>query len=136
MVRYGIAFIAVSLSAAPALADPPRHDTILATLDQLMIARSAATKCGRADGPTQASFQRQYRLVTEQATLALKTLASDLTQAHIEKVMTDHYGEIDRRVTAIVAQESCNGSHVKEALQKYDSVANAGETPLLAEKNN
>ena len=136
MVRYVAAFIGLSLSVAPALADPPRHDTILATLDQFMIARSVAAKCGRPDAPTQASFQRQYRLVTEQATLVLKTLASDLTRDRIEKVMADHYDEIDRRVTVIVAQESCNGSHIKEALQKYDSAANAGQTPLMADKNN
>ena len=136
MVRYVAAFIGVSLSIAPALADSPRHDTILATLDQFMIARSVAARCGRADAPTQASFQRQYRLVAEQATLVLKTLASDLTQDHIEKVMADHYGEIDRRVIVIVAQESCNGPHIKEALQKYDTVANAGQAPLMADKNN
>ena len=136
MVRYVAAFIGLSLSVAPALADPPRHDTILATLDQFMIARSVAAKCGRPDAPTQASFQRQYRLVTEQATLVLKTLASDLTRDRIEKVMADHYDEIDRRVTAIVTQESCNGSHIKEALQKYDNAANAGQTPLMADKNN
>jgi high-affinity K+ transport system ATPase subunit B len=136
MFRHVAAIIGLTLSAAPALADPPRHDTILVTLDQFMIARSVAAKCGRADAAAQASFQRQYRMVAEQATLALKALASDLTQDHIEKVMADHYGEIDHRVTAIVAQESCNGIHIKEALQKYDTVANVGDTPLIADKNN
>ena len=48
--------------------------------------------------------------------------------------MAQHYDEIDRHVTAIVAQESCNGSHIKEALQKYDSTANAVMNPLLAKK--
>lgn len=136
MYRFGAALFGMILSSGPALADPPHHDNILTTLDQVMIARSVSAKCGHADTATISSFQRHYRLVTEQATVALKMLSSDLTQTHIEKVMADHYSEIDRRVTAIVAQESCDGSHIKEALQKYDSVANVTDAPLLADKNN
>jgi hypothetical protein len=136
MGRFGTAFAGMILLAGPALADPPRHDNILTTLDQFMIARSVSAKCGSADAATSAAFQRHYRLVTEQATVALKALSSDLTQIHIEKVMADHYSEIDRRVIAIVAQESCDGSHIKEALQKYDSVANVADTQLMADKNN
>ena len=136
MYRFAAAFAGMIVLAGPALADPPRHDTILTTLDQFMIARSVSAKCGRADAATVSSFQRHYRLVTEQAMVALKALSSDLTQDRIEKVMADHYGEIDRRVIAIIAQESCDGSHIKEALQKYDSVANAADTQLMADKNN
>ena len=136
MVRFVAAFAGAIILASPALADPPRHDNILTTLDQFMIARSVSAKCGRADAATAASFQRHYRQVAEEATGALKDLSSDLTRAHIEKVMADHYSEIDHRVTAIVAQESCDGLHIKEALQKYDSVANLTEPQLLANKNN
>ncbi|HMA51686.1 MAG TPA: hypothetical protein VKP60_18130, partial [Magnetospirillaceae bacterium] len=96
MDRFAAAFAGMMVLAGPALADPPRHDTILTTLDQLMIARSVSAKCGRPDTATTASFQRHYRTVTEQAMVALKALSSDLTQDRIEKVMIDHYSEIDR----------------------------------------
>lgn len=136
MYRFAAACAGLMISAGPALADPPRHDNILTTLDQFMIARSVSAKCGRSDVATEAAFQGHYRQVAEQATVALKALSSDLTQIHIEKVMADHYGEIDRHVSAIVAQESCDGPHIKEALQKYDSVANLTDTQLMADKNN
>ena len=136
MYRFAAAFVGMTILAGPALAEPPRHDTILTILDQFMIARSVSAKCGRTDAATTAAFLRRYRLVTEQAMVALKALSTDLTRDRIEKVMADHYSEIDRRVTAIVAQESCDGSHIKEALQKYDSVASAADTQLMADKNN
>jgi hypothetical protein len=136
MYRFAAAGAALIVLAGPALADPPRHDTILTTLDRFMIARSVSAHCGRADAATATSFQRHYRLVTEQAMIELKALSSDLTRERIEKVMADHYTEIDRHVAAIVAQESCDGSHIKEALQKYDSVANADDAQLMADKKN
>ncbi len=136
MYRFAAASAALIVLTGPALADPPRHDTILTTLDQLMIARSVSAKCGHADRATATSFQRHYRLVTEQAMIELKALSSDLTRERIEQVMADHYSEIDRHVAAIVAHESCDGVHIKEALQKYDNVANAADTQIMANKNN
>ena len=135
MHRLTAACAGLTMLAGPALADPPDH-SILAALDQFMITRSVAVHCGRSDAVAMASFQSRYQGVIEQATAALKTLASDLTADSIEKVMSDHYGEIDRRVVAIVARESCEGPHIKEALQKYDSIADVAHTPLMADKNN
>lgn len=135
MQRLAAACAGIAMLAGPALADPPDKG-ILAMLDQFMITRSVAAHCGRGDAVSTASFQSRYRRVTEQAMTALRTLASDLTQDRIEKVMDDHYSEIDRRVVAIVAQESCEGSHIREALQKYDCVAGRPDTPLMADKNN
>ncbi len=135
MYRFAAAFIGMSMLAVSALADTPNGDT-LKTLDQFMIARSVAAKCAPADDVTAAAFEHSYQMVAERAQLALKALASDLSQAHIEKIMSDHYGEIDRQVSAIVTQESCDGEHAKEALQKYDAAARMESTRLLADKSN
>jgi hypothetical protein len=124
----------MAMLAAPALADVPTGDT-LKTLDQYMIAQSVAAKCGHTDAALIAAFQNNYRLVTQRAQLALKAIASDLSPSHIDNVISDHYSEIDRRVIAIIAQESCDGPHIKEALQKYDSVARQGNTQILADKS-
>jgi hypothetical protein len=136
MQRLAVVLTGMMMLAGPAWADPPRSDNALATLDQFMVARSAAAKCGHADAAANVAFLHQYRLAAEQGAAALKILSSDLTSAHIEKVIADHYGEIDLRVTAIVAQETCISTRIKQALQKYDNVANAAETQLIANKNN
>jgi hypothetical protein len=120
--------------AGPALADPA-GGCILARLDQFMVTRSAAAHCGWGDALSTATFQNRYRRVADQAAAELKVLASDLTGIGIEKVISDHYSEIDRRVIATVAQESCSGPHVREALEKYGSTADTGNIPLMADKN-
>jgi len=134
MRRLSAAIIMLAMLAGPAWADPPTSE-ILQTLDQVMIERSAAAKCAIPDSAKAAAFRKYYQAIAAEAQTALKNLASDLDLSHIEKVMTQHYDEIDRRVTAIVAQESCGGSHIKEALQKYDSTANAVITEQMAKKS-
>ena len=124
MRRLSAALYALAVLAGPVWADPPGNE-ILQTLDQVMIERAVAAKCAAPDAGKAAAFRLYYQAVAAEAEVALKGLASDLDQSHIEKVMIQHYDEIDRRVTAIIAQESCDGSHVKEALQKYDITANA-----------
>ena len=124
MRRLAAAFTTLMTLAGPAWADPPNGD-ILRTLDQVMIERSAAAKCAAPDAAKAAAFRRLYQTVAAQAEMTLKSLASDLDQTHIDKVMSQHYDEIDRRVSAVVAQESCDGSHIHEALQKYDDAASA-----------
>jgi len=135
MRRLTAAFIALASLAGPAWADPPGSE-ILQTLDQVMIERSVAAKCAAPDNAKAAAFRTHYQTVAAEAQEALKNLASDLDQSHIEKVMLQHYDEIDRRVAAIVTQESCDGPHIKEALQKYDSIANAVMTEQMAKKAN
>lgn len=132
-MRRLTAAIAMLVLAGPAWAEPPTSE-ILQTLDQVMIERSAAAKCAAPDAAKAAAFRRYYQTVAAEAQTVLKSLASDLDQSHIEKVMVQHYDEIDRRVTAIVAQESCDGSHIKEALQKYDATANAVMAAQMAKK--
>lgn len=127
------AFISLAVLAGPAWAEQPTSE-ILQALDQAMIERSVASKCADHDAAKAAAFRKIYQAVTAEAEVALKSLASDLDQTHIEKVMVQHYDEIDRHVTAIVTQESCSGSHIKEALQKYDITVNAVMNPLMAKK--
>jgi hypothetical protein len=134
MRRLSAAIIMLALLAGPAWAEPPTSE-ILQTLDQVMIERSAAAKCAVPDSAKAAAFRKYYQGIAAEAQTALKSLASDLDLSHIEKVMVQHYDEIDRRVAAIVAQESCDGSHIKEALQKYDSIANAVITEQMAKKS-
>lgn len=133
MRRLSAAFIMLALLAGPAWADPPTSE-ILQTLDQVMIERATAAKCAAPDSTKAAAFRKYYQAVAAEAEVALKNLASDLDRSHIEKVMVQHYDEIERHVTAIVAQESCDGSHIKEALQKYDSTANAVITQQIGKK--
>jgi hypothetical protein len=133
MHRLTAALVSLASLAGPAWAEQPNSE-ILQTLDQAMIERSVAAKCAAPDAAKAAAFRKLYQAVAAQAEIALKGLASDLDESHIEKVMAQHYDEIDHHVTAIVAQESCNGTHIKEALQKYDSTVNAAMNPLLAKK--
>ena len=124
MRRLSATFITLGILAGPAWADPPNSE-ILQTLDQVMIERSVAAKCAAPDAGKEAAFRKAYQSVAAEAEMTLKGLASDLDHSHIEKVMMQHYDEIDRRVVAIVARESCDGTHIHEALQKYDATANA-----------
>lgn len=133
MRRVPAAIIMLAMLAGPAWADPPTSD-ILQVLDQVMIERSAAAKCAPPDAAKAAAFRRYYQEIAAEAQAALKSLASDLDLSHIEKVMVQHYDEIDRRVSAIVAQESCDGSHIKEALQKYDTNVSAVMSAEMAKK--
>lgn len=134
MRRLSAAFITLTMLAGPAWADPPNGE-ILQTLDQVMIERSVAAKCAAPDAAKAAAFSKLYQTVAAEAQMTLKSLASDLDQSHIDKVMTQHYDEIDRRVVSIVAQESCDGQHIKEALQKYDSTADAVIAQQTAKKS-
>jgi len=131
MRRCAAVLAGVMMLTGPAWAGSGGAD-ILNTLDQYMIAHAVAARCNHADGPGAATFQHKYLLVTARAAAALKLLASDLAQPNIEKLIRNHYDEIDRRVAAVIAQESCEGSHVQQALQKYDTVANSDDTELAA----
>ena len=133
MRRLTAAFISLTTLAGPVWAEQPNSE-ILQTLDQAMIERSVAGKCAAPDAAKAAAFRTLYQAIAAQAEIALKSLATDLDQTHIERVMAQHYDEIDRHVVAIVAQESCDGSHIREALQKYDSTVNAVMAPLMAKK--
>ena len=133
MRSLSAALIALPVLAGPARAEPPNSE-ILQLLDQVMIERSVAEKCAASDSDKAAAFRGHYQSVAMAAKAALKSLASDLDQRHIDMVMDQHYDEINRHVLAIVAQESCAGSHIKEALQKYDSAASAAMTQQIAKK--
>ncbi len=135
MRRAAAAFAGVTMLAGPAWAGSDAAD-VLANLDQLMIARAVATQCGRAESANTGTFQHKYELLTARAVAALKILISDLSQPHIEKLISNHYDEIDRRASAVIAQESCEGLHIQQALQKYDSVANSTDTELTADNLN
>jgi hypothetical protein len=134
MRRLSAALMSLVFLVGPALAETP-NSQILQRLDQAMIERSVAAKCAEPDSAKAAAFRKLYQAITQEAEVALKSLASDLDQSHIEKVMAQHYDEIDRHVIAIVAQESCSGSHIKEALQKYDNTVKAVTTQLMAKKS-
>ncbi len=125
--------LGAALLAAPALAEGPSGD-VLRVLDQFMIARSAATRCGTAKPMTLAAFRSNYRDVALQARAELKSILTDLNDALIEKVIADHYDDMDRRISVMIAQESCDGPHIREALQKYDSGAQMVIARLAANK--
>ena len=132
MRRAAAAFAGVTMLTAPAWAGSDAAP-VLGTLDELMTARSVAARCGRADA---GAFQQKYELVTARAMAALKILVSDLAPPHLEKLIDTHYGEIDRRISDVIAQESCDGPRIQQALQKYDSVANSTDTELTADLRN
>ncbi|GEM_PF-4765975 len=135
MRRAAAAFAGVTMLTGPAWAGSDAA-TVLATLDKLMTARSVAVRCGRSDATAAGLFQQKYELLTERAMTALKILISDLAPPHLEKLIETHFGEIDRRVSAVIAQESCDGPRIQQALQKYDSVANNTDTELIADIQN
>jgi len=132
MRRAAAAFAGVTMLTGPAWAGSDAAK-VLGTLDTLMTARSVAARCGRADAGL---FQQKYELVAARAVAALKILVSDLAPPHIQKLIDTHYGEIDRRVSDVIAQESCDGPRIRQALQKYDSVANSTDTELTADLEN
>lgn len=134
MRRCAAILAGITMLSAPAWAGSGGADT-LTTLDQFMIARAVAERCGHAGGPT-AAFEHKYLLVTARAAAALKLLASDLAEPNIEKLIRGHYDEIDRRAAIVIAQESCDGPHVQQALQKYDNAAQGDDTELAAGNNN
>jgi hypothetical protein len=125
--------LGAALLAVPALADAPSGD-VLRILDQFMVARSAATRCGTATPITMSVFRSNYREVALQARAELKSILSDLADAPIEKVIADHYDDIDRRIAVMIAQESCDGPHTREELQKYDSGAQMVTARLATNK--
>ena len=135
MRRLAAAFTGAILLAGPAWAESPGAD-LLATLDQLMFARAVSDRCGHPDSRTADSFQHRYAAALDRAEAAMKALSSDLTVPHIKKLMNDHYGEIDRRSSVMITQESCNGPHIQQALQKYDGVANSADTQPAIDGDN
>ena len=128
-----IVAVGVTLLAGPASADAPSGD-LLRMLDQFMVARSAATQCGGADAATMAAFHGNYRQIALRARGELKSLLPDLGETLIEKLIHDHYDDIDRQVSLMVAQESCKGPRVHEALQKYDTASQAVTARLSENK--
>ena len=134
-MRRFSAVIALGLAivAPPALADAPSGDA-LRILDQFMIARSAVARCGAAEPSTLAAFRGNYREVASQARAELKSILSDLNDTLIEKVLSDHYNDIDHRTLATIAQESCDGPHIRDALRKYDSGAQTMTARLMSNK--
>lgn len=127
------AALGAALLTAPCLADAPSGD-VLRILDQFMVARSAATRCGALKPVTVAAFRSNYREVALRARAELKSILSDLNEMRIEKVLSDHYDDIDHRIAALIAQESCDGPHIREALQEYDSDARMITASLAANK--
>lgn len=134
MRRCAAILAGITMFSAPAWAGSDGAD-ILTTLDQFMIARTVAARCGHAESPT-AAFEHKYLLMTARAAATLKLLASDLAAPNIEKLILSHYDEIDRRAAIVIAQESCDGPHAQQALQKYDSVAKGDDTEIAAGNNN
>jgi len=135
MRRIAAILAGVTMLAGPACAGSSGAEA-LAALDQLMIARAVAARCGHGTPAASEAFQRKYDLVVAHGAAALKLLASDLAEPHIEKLIGNHYEEIDRRVTAVVAQESCDGPRAQQALEKYDTASNTPNIELLADKGN
>lgn len=128
-----VAALGLAILAAPTLADAPSGDA-LRIIDQFMTARSAVARCGVTQPATLAAFRANYREVASYARAELKSILSDLNDTLIEKVLSDHYNDIDRRIIAIVAQESCGGPHIREALQKYDNGAQMVLARLMSDK--
>ena len=135
MRRIAAILAGVTMLAGPACAGSSGAEA-LAALDQFMIIRAIAARCGHAAPDAAEAFQRKYDLVVADGAAALKLLASDLAQAHIEKLIGNHYEEIDRRVSAVVAQESCGGPRAQQALQRYDNASNTPNIELLAKNGN
>ena len=129
------AFAAAVIAINPAWAESPSAD-VLSTLDQLMSARATAAHCRHPDTQTDTIFHQEYEKALARAEAAMKALSSDLTVPHIKKLMNDHYGEIDRRTSVMITQESCNGPHIQQALQKYDSVANSADNQSTIDGDN
>jgi len=135
MRRTAAILAGVTMLAGPACAGSSGAEA-LAALDQFMIVRAVAARCGHAAPAAADAFQQKYDLVVAHAAAALKLLASDLAQPHIEKLIGSHYEEIDRRVSVVVAQESCDGPRAQQALQKYDTASNTPNIELLAKNGN
>jgi len=135
MRRIAAILASVTMLAGPARAGSSGAEA-LAALDQFMIVRAVAARCSHGTPAAVEAFQHKYDLVVAHAAAALKLLASDLAQPHIEKLIGNHYDEIDRRVSVVVAQESCDGPHAQQALQKYDNAANTPNIELLADNGN
>ncbi len=125
--------LGTALLAVPAVADGQSGDS-LRMLDQFMAARSAALRCGTAKPVTLAAFRSNYRDVALRARAELKSILTDLDDALIEKVIASHYDDMDRHMAAMIAQESCDGPHIRDALQHYDSGARMVPVRLATNK--
>jgi hypothetical protein len=110
---------AVAMSAAPAAAQQQGPD-ILAIWDQFSVSNAIASRCVKPGGAKLAKFLLNYQIVTTHAALRLQQKSPDWTSARIDQAMKGRYGEIDEAMAAVIAQETCDGPKVKEALRRFD----------------
>ncbi|MBX9633561.1 MAG: hypothetical protein K2X44_01145 [Magnetospirillum sp.] len=117
VIAWGLAMF-----AAPAAAQQERPD-ILTIWDQFSISNSIASKCVKPDEAKLAKFLLNYQIVSTHAALRLKQMSPEWSSARIDQAMTGRYTEIDKTMTEVIVQESCDGPKVKEALRRFDMQA-------------
>lgn len=108
-----------TLCALPVMAQQTGPD-ILTIWDQFSISNAIASKCTKPADDKLNKFLSNYMTVTVHTSMRLKELRPVLTSAEIDQSMKDRYAQIDKAIANVIAQESCDGPRVQEALRRFD----------------
>ncbi|MBF0324072.1 MAG: hypothetical protein HQL42_03280 [Alphaproteobacteria bacterium] len=108
--------------AVPVAAEQPSPD-ILTIWDQFSISNAIASKCVKPDGNKLARFLLNYQIVSTHASLKLSQTSKDWTPERIDRAMKERYVQIDQAMAAAIAQETCQGPKIMEALKRFDMQA-------------
>lgn len=107
----------IGMSTGAAMAQPL---DILQIFDQFAVSNAVASKCVKPDGDKLAKFLLNFQIVWINASLNLSKASSDMTPERADQALKDRYADVDKKVTEIIGEESCDGPRVKEALHRFD----------------
>ncbi len=105
--------------SAPAMAQQQGLN-ILTIFDQFAVSNAVASKCVKPDPAKLAKFLLNFQIVSTHASIRLQGISPSSSNERIDQVMKDRYGEIDKHISSVIAQETCNGPKVREALKRFD----------------
>ncbi|WP_173976219.1 hypothetical protein [Magnetospirillum sp. LM-5] len=111
--------VGIGVMAAPASAQQQGPD-ILTIWDQFSVSNTIASKCVKPEEDKLTKFLVNFQIVTINASLRIQQLRPDWTPERIDQAMKERYGQIDKSMAAVIAQETCEGPKVKEALRRFD----------------
>ncbi|UKJ75860.1 hypothetical protein [Azospirillum brasilense] len=110
------------LSIAPAVAQQQGPD-ILKIWQQFSVSNSLASRCAKPDNEKLTKFLANYQIISTHAAHRLKQITPEWSPARIDMVMAEHYSNIDRTISEILIEETCDSQRTKEALQRFDAQA-------------
>jgi hypothetical protein len=119
MQRLTALILGIAIAAQPATAEqkPPY---IFQIVDDFMTSNAVASKCTKPDAEKMSKFLVNFDIVTRVASVEMKKLRPDATSEQVEKTMQDRYQQIDKGVSDIIHQETCDGPRIHEILRLFD----------------